>query len=179
MPRSSPLNQMLLLVLLAFAPLASLHAEGGCGDFTWDVAREHALFASAPSALSAATSPAAAPRLKDETLFEIVLTEASKVNFAVAPGKSPPADGLYAGLLRLTAASAGVYRVSLDQSVWVDVVADGAALRARDFQGRSGCDAPHKIVEFALPANASLILQLSGARSQRVRIAVTRAPMQP
>jgi len=71
---------------------------------------------------------------------------------------------------------AGNYRISLDAPLWIDVLADAAALPARDFQGRPGCSAPHKIVEFELPGNTPLTLQFSGAQSATVRLAITRSP---
>lgn len=58
----------------------------------------------------------------------------------------------------MTVAQASSYRISLDAPLWIDVLANGGALAARDFQGRAGCSAPHKIVEFELPANTPLTL---------------------
>ena len=69
----------------------------------------------------------------------------------------------FAGLVRLTVETAGVYRISLDQPLWVDVIANGTVVPAKDFQGRSGCNAPHKIVEFQLPAASPITLQFSGS----------------
>jgi len=37
-----------------------------------------------------------------------------------------------------------VYRVSLDQPLWAVAIANGTVVPAKDFQGRPGCDAPHK-----------------------------------
>ena len=73
-------------------------------------------------------------------------------------------------------ASAGAYRIALDQSVWVDVVAQGALIRSRNFQGRAGCSAPRKIVEFLLPAQTPLTLQFSAARGSTLKVAVLPAP---
>jgi len=59
---------------------------------------------------------------------------------------------------------------------WVDVLAEGSPIRSQDFQGRRGCDAPHKVVEFVLPAATRLTLQFSGDASSTVRVAISRAP---
>ena len=72
--------------------------------------------------------------------------------------------------------AAGLYRIALDQPIWVDVVAEGTPVRSRDFQGRSGCSAPHKIVEFVLPAKVALTIQLSSGSGPTVRVAVLAAP---
>jgi hypothetical protein len=166
----------LLILCLALGPPGLARADDGCGAFTWDVSHEHALFASTAARVSAGATPTAAPALQTDSLFQVQLLDAGRVSFAVPPGKAPPPDGQHAGILRLSIGAAGRYRVSLDQAAWIDVIVDGAALRSRDFQGRSGCDAPHKVVEFDLPANAALILQLSGARTAELRIAVTHSP---
>ena len=146
-----------------------------CAAFSWDVAHERALFSEAPHRLSAGLSPSDSPALTTGQLYELTLAPQPQVHFAAAPGKSRSADG-YAGLAVLTLPSAGVYRIALDQPIWVDVVAEGTPVRSRDFQGRSGCSAPHKIVEFVLPAKVALTIQLSSGSSPTVRVAVLAAP---
>ena len=49
------------------------------------------------------------------------------------------------------------------------------SLPASDYEGSIACDAPRKIVQFALEAKQPLMLQLSGARRPAVRIAIVRA----
>jgi hypothetical protein len=68
-----------------------------------------------------------------------------------------------------------VYRISLDQPLWVDVIADGAMVPAKDFQGRRGCNAPHKVVEFLLPARVPITLQFSGGNASTVKVTVTHS----
>ena len=69
--------------------------------------------------------------------------------------------------------SAGAYRVSLSTAHWIDVVADGQLIKSRDFQGAHGCERPHKIVEYELPAGKELVLQVSGATAPAVLVAIT------
>jgi hypothetical protein len=146
-----------------------------CGEFSWDVTHERALFSEAPQRLSAGLSPSDSPPLAPGQLYELALAPQSQVHFAAAPGKSRSTEG-YAGLAALRVPSAGVYRIALDQPIWVDVVAEGTQVRSRDFQGRGGCSAPHKIVEFVLPAEVALTVQLSSGSSPTVRVAVLAAP---
>jgi len=152
-------------------------ADDPCAAFTWDVHHERELFAAAPQSVAAAAKLAAAPALAAEHLYALQLMQQSQVIFAVPPGKHRSADGPYAGLARVTVPQAGAYRISLDAPLWVDLLVNGGALTARDFQGRPGCSAPHKVVEFELPANTPLTLQFSGAQSATVKIAVTRTPV--
>jgi hypothetical protein len=65
-------------------------------------------------------------------------------------------------------------RIALDQPAWIDVVADGQAIASSDYQGRTGCRAPHKLVQFSLPAGKDLLIQLSGTPETRVRLTITR-----
>ena len=166
-----------LLLLLVPAIVASA-PEDPCTAFTWEVAHERTLFAATPQLLAAAAAPERAPSLEPERLYQLQLIAQAQVAFAVPPEKRhAPADG-YGGLAVMTLEKPGLYRVSLDQPAWVDVVGSGGVIAARDFQGRAGCNAPHKIVEFVLPAGVALTLQLSAAAAPAVRIAVSRAPGQ-
>jgi hypothetical protein len=168
------LAALLLATLCAFPA----HAQDPCAEFSWNVAHERSLFSAAAQSVSAAAAPATAPALSPDKLYQLKLLEQSKVTFAAAPGRKPPADGAYAGLARLTLPSAGVYRISLDGPFWVDVLADGVPIASRDFQGRPGCDAPHKIVEFVLPAGTPLTLQFSAGSQGTLKVSVTRSPAQ-
>lgn len=79
-------------------------------------------------------------------------------------------------MVRLPVETAGVYRASLDQPLWVDAIANGTVVPGKDFQRRPGCDAPHKIVEFLPPAGSAIALQFSGSSGPVVKVTVTRSP---
>jgi hypothetical protein len=160
--------------LLALLPLAVAQADDPCAAFAADVSHERGLFASAPQSLAAAAQSPGTIILVDR-LYALQLLKQGQVSFAMPPERTAPAD-TFAGIVQLTVPRAGTFRVSLDAKLWVDVLADGHALRAGKFQGQPGCTAPHKIVEFELPAGKTLTLQLSGAAAPTVRIAVTRGP---
>jgi hypothetical protein len=148
-----------------------------CATFNWDVRHERALFAGQAQRLTTGRAAAAAPAVTPEHLYELQLHERAEVTFAVPPAQRhpPPAAG-YAGLVTLEVDAAGLYRVALNRAFWIDMVADGASIRSSDFEGRSACAAPHKIVEFSLPANTPLTLQFSAGSTPTLRLAVTRAP---
>ncbi len=155
---------------------AALGADDPCGAFSWDVTHERQLFSQEPQTLPAGRTLAAAPPLGLDRLYELEVSAQPEVTFAVPPGRKWPKEATYAGLATLTVPSAGIYRISLDQAAWVDVVANGAPIASRDFQGRPGCSAPHKVVEFALPASTPLTIQFSGAVVSLMRVTLTRAP---
>ena len=150
-------------------------AADACGTFTWDVKHERALFAMQPHALPAGRAPGSAPHLRAAELYELMLAPDAQVTFVVAPGRKTPKPDSHAGLARIEIRKAGMYRVSVDQPAWVDIVADGKAIGSKDFQGKRGCTAPHKVVEFVLPESRNLVLQLSNA-NESARVTLTPAP---
>ena len=171
-----------LFVLIAVSVMVTVgarlaRADDPCAAFTWDVRHERTLFGQQPEPLAAAKSVAAAPAMAVDHLYELKLTRQAEVTFPT-PAKKPKSDEAYAGLATLTVKSPGVYRISLDQPVWVDVIADGAVVSAKDHQGSRGCTAPHKIVEFVLSAGTAVTLQFSAASVASAKLAVTRSPDQ-
>jgi len=168
---------VLAAAFLAFTIAAKLaHADDPCAAFTWDVRHERSLFSQRPQSLAAGQTLPTAPAIVIERLYQLELQAQTEVAFPAIPGKPPKSAGAYAGLVKLTVDAPGVYRISLDQPVWVDVVQNGTTIAADGFQGRKGCSAPHKIVEFLLPAGIPLTLQFSGSNAAVVKTTVTRSP---
>jgi hypothetical protein len=174
------MTRLIAPALAAFVVLSvaatAVRANDPCDEFAWDVTRERALFGAEPHRLPAGQDVSSAPELTLDRLYELSLGPQASVTFVVTPAKTARTDGSLAGLGRLTVDTPGTYRISLDQPVWLDVVLNDTLLRSRDFQGRPGCNAPHKIVEFVLPARVALQLQFSGATRPIVRVTVTRSP---
>jgi hypothetical protein len=173
-------GRAVLLVLMALAlsgpARPALTADDPCDGFSWRVGHERQLFGGAPASMAAGDSGKSAPRLVSDKLYELRLTAQDKVQFAAPPAKQPRVDAPLAGLARLHLNRAGLYRISLDQPFWVDAVVRGEPVHSSDFQGAAGCNAPHKIVQFMLPADEDIILQISGLAVPQVRVALTAAP---
>jgi hypothetical protein len=162
------------LVCGAFPSAAS--ADAACAGFKWNVTKERALFAGSAVSIPAGKDIKSAPRVVPDRLYELKLVPQDEVTFSIAPGKKRPVNGAYAGLAVLKIGTAGTYRISVNIPFWIDVALNGALLVSKDFQGAQGCDAPHKIVEFEFDAAQDFVVQLSGATSTSVRMAVTKAP---
>jgi hypothetical protein len=161
-------------LITALASQAVLAADP-CDGFTWNVATERALFATAPVSVAAATAAGPASVLDVDKFYEVTLTPQDKVSFVLAPAKKALADGAFAGMVTLRIPSAGKYRVSMSEGFWIDVVADGKFAPTADFTGAHECHAPRKIVQYSLPAG-NLTLQFSNTNSATVRVTVTAAP---
>lgn len=164
---------VVLSALLAALPVAA--AADPCGQFSWDVSHERTLFAQPAAALVSGLSAASAPALTAGRLYRLSLHPQPQVQFAAPPGRLKFAEGAHAGMMKLNVEQAGVYRVSLDQPAWVDVLRGSSPLASQDFQAQHDCHAPHKIVEFALPAHEALLLQFSAAAQDSLVVALTRA----
>jgi hypothetical protein len=139
------------------------------------VHQERAVFATTAQALPAGRALAAAPVLVPKQLYQLTLSPQDQVSFAVTPGKRMLADGAYAGVAHVHIAQPGSYRVALDGGFWIDLVSGNTLITSSDFTGQPHCDAPRKIVLFSMPAG-DLVLQLSGATSTQVRVAIVPAP---
>jgi hypothetical protein len=172
--RNSALSLILGLFLGGAAGPAS--ADDGCLDFKWDVSKERALFAATPSVLPAGKDSKSAPAIVPNHLYSLQLLAQDQVAFSVSPPARKSAAAGYAGLATLNISAPGVYRIAMDLPSWIDVVADGALLKATDFQGQRECNAPHKIVEFELAGTRPFVLQVSNATQDKVLLTVTPAP---
>jgi hypothetical protein len=150
----------------------------GCARFTWDVTRELAVMKQTPQAVTAAVKPGAdVPQIQPDKLYELALSAQQGVSFATSkPGKPTLDDGAQAGLVRFRVDKPGRYRVSITSGHWIDVVDAGQFIKSRDFQGSRGCERPHKIVEYELPAGHDLTLQFSGSPDAKVIMSITAAP---
>jgi hypothetical protein len=160
-------------LLLAALLSGIAQAQDGCAGFGSQYAHELSLFQTEAAPLVAGHDAGSAPLLEPDRLYELRLAPQAQLSFAAKPGKTMLADGASAGLVRMRVPSAGRYRVAISGAYWIDVVDAGKPIVSVDFLGRQGCDQPHKIVIYDLPAQRELVLQLSGGIGERVRLAVT------
>jgi hypothetical protein len=163
----------MFLFAAAFGIGATARAEEGCVDFKWDVTQVRALFAGAAQSLSAGTDLTSAPALQPNRLYALKLLPQDRVSFMTKPAAKGTYAGSHAGLATFQVPESGSYRVAIDAPFWIDVVANGALLPAKDYQGQHSCSAPHKIVEFELPGTRPLVLQLSNAAQDEIRLTIT------
>lgn len=151
-------------------------AADPCDGFAWDVRVERALFARDAQPSIAGMDAEHAPTLVTATGYSLALGPQGQVRFVAGPGKQSLPDGAHAGVVKVRLAHAGLYRVSLDVPAWIDAVAAGQLVPSRAFQGRAGCSAPHKVVEYDLPAG-DVWIQISGSMADHARVTVTETPV--
>jgi hypothetical protein len=163
----------LTVLILSGGATATLAADDPCTGFKWDITQEHELFIKAPETVTAGHDLASAPTMKAQKLYELTLAPQNTVKFVLPPGKKGLPDGAFAGLVHLQVPAAASYRVSLDAGFWIDVVSNQKLIESTDFGGMSGCTTPRKVVIFNLPAGDDLVLHISGAAKNRVRVTLT------
>jgi hypothetical protein len=167
-----------LITAASVAFIAPVHADegDGCSHFSWDVSHELAVMKQTPQPVVAASRSAGAPALEVDKLYELKLAPQTGVTYVAKPAKPTLNDSAQGGVARFRVSKAGVYRVSITSGHWIDVVDVDQPIKSKDFTGARGCERPHKIVEYELPANKELFLQLSGAVEPSVIVSITAAP---
>jgi hypothetical protein len=163
----------LAALLLCVTPL-SAHEGGDCDAFTWDVSRELAAMRASPKPLTASSEPRVKlMHLEEGRHFTAKMLPQRNIAFVAPPGRTPRSESPTAGLLFFKSGKGGAYRISLTSRHWIDVIDGATAIGSRDHQGRSTCKLLHKVVEFELPAQRELTIQLSGDDAATVGIVVT------
>jgi hypothetical protein len=87
------------------------------------------------------------------------------------PLERKPAAGTFGGVYHVTVATAGTYRVALQNGAWIDLVRDGKSLTSVAHMEGAPCSGIRKIVDFALQPG-TYIVQLSGAKTAQTRILI-------
>ncbi|WP_029003473.1 hypothetical protein [Azorhizobium doebereinerae] len=169
------------LLILGFAlvqplllPAAAAAAEGsGCAAAAWPLEAEGARLQAAglPRLASGATLAADSP-----TAFALALVPAGEAGLPTPPERASGAG--FAGFVRLAPPRQdGVLQITLDQGAWIDLVQDGKPLKPTAFTGVRDCPLARKSVRFSLKAgDAPVLLQVSGAAADTLRLALTAAP---
>jgi len=164
------------ILILGLALSAVARAQDPCAGYAWNVAHERALFGGAVAAREAGATLSAAPELSVDRLYELTLRPQAAVHFATPPqGKKHPDKDAYAGIAKVYIAKAGLYRVSVSEAFWVDLVHGEQVIASKEFAGVHACHAPRKILLYQLPSG-EVLLQLSGVADARPRVLITPAP---
>ena len=100
----------------------------------------------------------------------LTLDPIDKVTFPLAPERKPVA-GSFGGVYHVTIATAGTYRVALQNGAWIDLVRDGKSLTSVAHMEGPPCSGIRKIVDFALQPGI-YTLQLSGAKTAQMRVLI-------
>jgi hypothetical protein len=139
-------------------------AEQGCERLAWDLGLERTLLAEATTTQAGVPAPPLARRL--------ALRPIGEAGLPMPPGREPRSADARAGHLSATIAAAGLYRVTLSEEGWIDVVQGGAYLQPDGFTGVRGCPGIRKSVRFRLQPGP-VTVQVSGSSADAVAVSVT------
>lgn len=100
----------------------------------------------------------------------LTLQPIDSVTFPV-PLERKPAPGTFGGVYHVTVATAGAYRIVLQNGAWIDLVRDGKSLTSAGHMEGAPCSGIRKIVDFDLQPG-TYIVQLSNARTAQMRVLI-------
>ena len=147
----------------------ALSAEpSGCDKFAWPLAAEQRLLGEARPAASSVDLD------RDAGLaVTIRLVPLADAGLPMVPERKPQKTPALAGYLRFAKATAsGLYKVSLSQGAWIDLVQDGRYLKPTAFTGATDCPHIRKSVKFEL-GKGPFTLQVSVAPASSIAVVVT------
>jgi hypothetical protein len=162
-----------LLASLLATTAAGAHSPEGCATYTWDLAREFAALDTPPVVVDTRVLDRPLPVLELGKHYLATLQPQAAARMSVAPEKARKTEKPMAGAIAFRSGKAGRYRIALTSRHWVDVLDEGKLIRSLGHEGRGGCARLHKVVEFELPADRPLAIQLTGADAATVGIVVT------
>jgi len=157
-------RSLFLVGLLAATP-AFAQEPTGC-SFKWPLDQERALLAKPAQVASGGA-------LEDiSTAVNVTLAPLAEAKLPSPPSRPSKYPNSFAGFLRAPAPAAGVYRITLAQGAWIDVIQDGHTLKSAGFTGAKGCAGIAKSVKFDLAASP-YVIELSGTSAHAVALVVT------
>jgi hypothetical protein len=159
---------LIALTLVMIAAPALAQEPVGCDKFKWPVDRERALLAGAkPVAMGGEVSQPLAGALK------LALLPLAEAKLPMEPSRKPRSQETFAGFVSYAAVpQPGIYRVTLSEGAWIDVVQDGKEMKSGAFSGVTGCEGIRKSVKFDLTARPFLV-EISGSPARQLSIAIT------
>ncbi len=137
---------------------------------------ELAVWKSKSQELQTASDSGAALELPSQTKVELALHKSKQITWPLTPEKVHlPASSSYGGIAKFKVTKNAVFKVSLDQKAWIDIVdvSTKKAVKATHFEKQPGCSSIAKSVDFALQAHHSYFLQISSSPKDTISLMIT------
>jgi len=158
--------------LAAFPPAPARSEADACQGFEWPLETERTWFKSGRESVASGASLAKPP----EKAIELGLEPQDAVIFELPPGGKAKTDGVtYGGVIAFDgAAKPGMHQITLGAAGWIDVVQNGAALKAKAHTGSKTCAEIRKSVRFEVGAGR-FVVQVSGVSEPTLILTVRPA----
>jgi hypothetical protein len=172
--RAAKMGLGVVATLGAGAALAQ-DITASCGANGWEMSSEIAAFKSTAENLPAAVAQFNLPPLELNVLYVLKLSAQSGVRYPQVSTKKSLVHNPLGGLATLTVPADGDYRITVDSPLWIDVVGPDGTIAPTAYTGWHECRLFRKSVEYALPGGKPLILQISEATPELIRIVIEPA----
>jgi hypothetical protein len=161
-----PVAIFLGALLLASPALAQTPET--CGQFAWPIAREQKLFAQ-PDIRRVRSGEEL--KFVSPLAASVDLKSVDEVQWSRMPERKPKAPATYGGVIEIEGLTPGLYQITLSDEAWLDVIQNDVFVKSAGHSGKRGCPNVRKSLRFQL-GKGSLILQLSGAEKNEIKIAI-------
>ena len=162
------MRSLIVLASLLLGAQAFAAEPSGCDKFAWPLAAEQKLLAEAERAAAGADLDRDSGKA-----VEFDLVSLAEAGLPMAPERAPQKTPALAGYLRFgKAAGPRLYKVTLSEGAWIDLVQDGHYLKPAAFTGATDCPHVRKSVKFDI-GPAPFALQVSGAPATGVAVVIT------
>ena len=138
----------------------------------WEMSRELQAFAQPPQSATAGTSVKQLPLIRAGTLYALRLQAQDDVQFARPLERQPKAATPMGGMGHFTVAAGGLYRVTVDSPLWIDVVTPRGVMAPTAYTGWHDCSVFRKSVDYTLAAGQEVTLQFSDAATDLVKVTI-------
>lgn len=152
-------------------PMDEMH--GDCSAYKIDLSNEFKKWKEEPTTVKQSASE----KISLDQKIKLQLETQSSVSFAVPPGKTyPPEPIKHAGLVSLKVKESGRYLISAGERLWLDLVQldSKKMIESSTFEMQTKCPTILKAVEYALTADKTYVIQVSGAGNSQVDLLVTK-----
>jgi hypothetical protein len=105
---------------------------------------------------------------------DLALAPTPGVTYALRPAH-PGGSVSHGGMVNLTIADAGKYRIGIGSGAWIDLVRDGVSLDSVGHGHGPACSGIRKMVDFALTPGR-YVLQIAGNGEATLPLIVARLP---
>lgn len=142
----------------------------GCAAYEGNFDKEFAIWKNAPQTKTNNSN------LETNQLAKLQLDKEKNVVFTVPPEKKLSEDSdRFAGVFRFEAAESGVYSLSANKKVWLDVV-DSSKLKMlskKSSEMQPQCESIFKVVNFELNKGTKYVIQINGSQDADVSFLIS------
>ena len=166
------------VLLAAIGPRPTQAAEdlsASCQSPGWDMGGEISAFKSTAENVASGSAVGALPPLESGVLYVLKLRRQTEVAYLQVSNKKSLVQSPLGGMTSFAVDKPGLYRITVDSPLWIDVVGPAGTIAPSAFMGWHDCRLFRKSVEYTLPGPETYVLQLSEATPELVRVVIEPA----